>query len=238
MSEEYNPLKSIFDLIMAHPRPDGRGNIIALTSAFKHSGTSYVSRHLALLAAESYASSGRRAALIDFDINQQTQAAAFDTPKMIAAYGTLEGPYDATFNQKPFWQISPGMLSGNGERLSGAANCGFYLLSQTALAVSKFDWQTIKAGQSVHVVKSPEYWDAMRTAFGIVFVDCPASEASDFAMSVVSDADVTVIISPEHRSGDSANAQLVQSIEFAGGTCLGMVLNAGLSVRGYAGNAS
>ncbi len=238
MSEEYNPLKAIFDLIMANPRPDGRGKIFAMTSAFKQTGTSFVSRSLALLAADHFSPLGARAALIDYDINQQTQAAAFDTPKMIASYGILEGPYDASFGQSPFWQISPEMMSDDGERRKTSDSCGMYLLNQAALGVTKFDWQTVKAGQSVHVVRSTEYWEAVRSAFAITFVDCPSFETSDFAKSIIPDADATIIISPQHRSGDPAHAVLVEIIKELGGSCLGMVLNAGLPVRDYTGNVS
>ncbi len=232
-----HPLWASFENVTQTARPDGGAHIVALTSAFSQSGTSFVARDLALLAAQHYMPQGGRAALIDFDVNQQTQAAGFDTPKSIAKHGALQGPYDASFGQTPFWQVSPEMVSGDGKRGKSASHCGLFFVGETGLAVSRFEWETVKDGQTVHVTKAPDYWQAARSQFSVIIVDCPAFERTDIALNVICEADATILISPKHRSTDLELVSLAQTISASGGTCAGMILNDGLPMQKYAGTA-
>lgn len=238
MSSGTHPLQGALQALTVTPRGDGLAPVIAITSGFSKSGTSHVSRELALLAASNYGAQGGRAALIDLDINNQSQAAFFDTPQQIAAHGALSGPYDATFGETPFWQVSPDMMEDGGMRSAANTYCGLYMLGVNKLVVSKFNWQAVKQGQSVHVVNSPHYWQAIRNQFSIIFVDCPSFEDSDIAINIVPYADKTIIVSPEHKASDPINSELSYIISNAGGYCAGLVLNAGMPAHNYTGHVS
>ena len=235
MTAASHPLWGIFEALSRVPRADGRAKIIALVSPFTKSGTSHVARDLSLLAAQHFVQMGGRVALMDFDVNQQTQCDGFDTPESIAAHGAIQGPFDATFGQSPYWQVSPDMVSGDGQMAQMSLHCGLFFVGETGLAVSSFDWKTIKAGQTVHVRRAPEYWQAARSQFSFIFVDCPSTDRSGMAMEMIPDADMAVIISPEYRASDPAHDALAQKITQAGGTCAGKILNAGPVVQPYVG---
>lgn len=235
MTGTSHPLWGIFEALSRTPRADGAAKIIALVSPFTKSGTSHVAKELSLLAAGHYVPRGGRVALIDFDVNQQTQCEGFDRPKSIGDHGVIQGPFDATFGQVPFWQVSPDMVAGDGQRTQAALHCGLYFVGETGLAVSSFDWKTVKAGQTVHVRRSPEYWQAARSQFSFIFVDCPSVDRSDMAMDMIPDADAAVIVSPELRVSDPAHDALAQKIADVGGICAGKILNTGPAVQAYAG---
>lgn len=236
MTYSSHPLQSTLQALTQTPRPDGAAPIIAVMSAFSQSGSSHVARELALLAASSPSHS--RVGLFDLDINKQSQADYFDRPAPISQYGVLEGPFDATFGQVPFWQVSPDMVDHEGGRSAASSYCGLYMLGQTGLVLTRFDWASVKAGQSVHVANSPAYWQSARAQFSILIVDCPSSERTDIAMNVVPYADATIIVSPEHRSTDAAHGELSQIITGAGGICAGLILNAGTRAHSFAGYVS
>lgn len=238
MTQTSHPLWGIFEALTQTPRADGRALIIALVSAFSKSGTSYVARDLSLLGASYFSSQGGRVALIDFDVNQQSQCAGFDRPQSIADHGALQGPYDATFGQAPFWQVSPDMVADDGTRTQAAAHCGLYFVGESGLAVSSFDWETVKSGQTVHVRRSPEYWNAARSQFSFLVVDCPSTDRSNTSMDMIPDADMTVIVSSSYRATDPAHTELSQKIIASGGRCAGMILNAGPPIQEYAGGMS
>lgn len=235
MIENSQPFQSILTALSGLPKVAIDAPIYALTSPFTQSGTSHVCRSLALLAAQHYAASGGRVALIDFDINQQTQAETFDTPRSIGTYGALQGPYDATFGKMPFWQVSPDMVADSGERTSAGSYCGLHFVGETGLAVSKFEWDVVKSGQAVHVMSSPDYWQAIRQQFSAVFVDCPAMDRTDIALNIIPYADSTMIIAPNHRANDPEIAKLSELITKEGGQSAGVVLNAGKAVQPFSG---
>lgn len=235
MSVTSHPLWGTLNTIISVPRTDGLAKIIALVSPFTGSGTSYVARDLALLAAKHYVPQGGRVALMDLDINQQTQCAGFDKPKSIGEQGAIQGPFDATFGQVPFWQVSPDMVEDSGQRTHAGNHCGLFFVGETGLAVSAFDWETVKDGQTVHIRRVPDYWHAARSQFSFIIIDCPATDRASIAMDIIPDADASIIITPSFRSTDPEHNALAQKIVSAGGACAGIVQNEGLAIQEYAG---
>lgn len=231
-------METIFAALLQNSLQSERSPIYALVSPYAQSGTSYVSRELALYAARYFGAKGGRVALIDYDINQQTQASNFDTPRAIAEHGVLQGPYEATFGQTPFWQVSPDMVLQSGERTQAGSYCGLHFVGETGLAVSRFDWNVVRSGQTVHVVSAPGYWGAAREQFSAIFVDCPAMERTDISLTVVPDADQTIIVTPGHRTSDPEVLTLAQRIAQEGGHCAGVIANAGKAVQEFAGYVS
>lgn len=222
-----NPLQGVLSALCAPPRVDGRGPVIAVTAAHGGVGSSYVARNLSILAAQHYGPFGQRVALVDLDLTQQAQSAFFHDPMQQATYGALRGPYDATFGQTPFWQVSPDGVDVDGERKSTARYGALYLVGDTGLTVTKFNWDEIKDGQNVHLVASRDYWHAMRDQFAVIIVDTPSFERADTALTVIPEADKTVIVCDTARASDPAQKALSDRIAENEGRCAGLVINEG-----------
>jgi Mrp family chromosome partitioning ATPase len=180
---------------------------------------------LSLLAAQHYSVYGQRVALIDLDISQQSQMKSFrDTA---AQHGEISGPYDATFGEDPFWQVSPDGVDEFGRRKSAALYGGLNLIGQTGLAVTEFRWDEIKNGQSVHIREARSFWNALRDQFALVIVDTPAFDRADTALTIIPEADKTVIVCASDTAKDPAQKALSDRIEAANGRCAGLVVNEG-----------
>jgi len=189
MINAQHPLQSVLASLSTPERGDGRAPVITMTAAHTGVGTSYVTRTLALLAAQHHA----------------------------PQYGQVQGPYDATFGQEPFWQVSPDGVDEMGRRKSAALYGGLNLIGNTALAVTEFRWSEIKAGQSVHIRHAREYWHGLRDQFAMVIVDTP----------VVGEADKTVLICSPETAKLPAQKLLSDRINAAQGRCAGLVINEG-----------
>lgn len=233
MTGEAHPLWMCLSGMLMSPRPDGRSQIVSVTSSISNNGTSHVARTLALLAAQHFSVSGQRVLLVDFDLDKQSQGPFFSRPEAGRTYGEMQGPYDATFGQTPFWQISPNALSGSGPQGNDNSYCQLFLVGQTGLAVTQFDWAAVKSGQKVLTVASRNYWQALRDNFGFIIVDCPAYDRTDIGLQIFPEADKTVLVSQEHRRADPVHSTLFQTISNAGGHCAGLILNTGMPAQAY-----
>jgi len=227
MSGQQHALYPVLTQLCQEPRADGRGQVVAIVSPQTGSGTSYVSRTLALMAAEHYGPYGQRVGLIDLDFSQQAQSTYFQTPAAQSKYGTVHGPYDATFGEIPFWQVSPDSIAADGLRQGDGLYCCLHLVAETGLAFTQFQWSQIKQGQAVHLAHVREYWHKLREHFALVIIDTPAFDRADMALTVIPEADQTAIVNLTDRSNDPENAELASRITAAGGRCAGIILNGG-----------
>lgn len=227
MIDDQHPLQSVLSQLCMPARGDGRAPVFAIVSADTGAGTSYVARNMALLAAKHYSAYNQRVALIDFDITNQQQAAYFRSPACIAEYGEPMGPYDATFQVPPFWEVSPDGVDDSGRRKSTALYGGLHLIGGSGLAVTEFRWSEVKAGQSVHIAAAREYWNTIRDHFALVIIDTPAFDRTDIALTVVPEADKTVIVCGADMASHPSQQALSERITAADGRCAGMVVNAG-----------
>jgi len=225
MIDAQHPLRSVLASLCTPERGDGRAPVIVITANDTGVGTSYVSRMLGLLAAEHYAPYGHRVALIDMDITQQSHMTFFRQAE--AQYGACQGPFDATFGQEPFWQVSPDGVDDQGRRKSAGLYGGLNLVGSTGLAVTEFQWSDVKAGQAVHIRGARDYWHALRDNFALVIVDTPAFDRADVAMTVVAEADKTVIVCAPDTAHLSSQKALSDRILAAEGRCAGLVINEG-----------
>ncbi len=225
MIDIHHPLQSVLASLCAPERGDGRGPVIALTASDTGVGTSYVARMLALLAAQHYAPYSQRVALIDMDVTQQSQIAFFRETS--SQFGEVQGPFDATFGENPFWQVSPDGIDDFGRRKSASLYGGLNLIGQTGLAVTEFRWSEVKQGQSVHICAARNYWHALRDQFALVIVDTPAFDRADTALTVVPEADKTVIVCAPDTAQQPSQKALSERIEAEQGRCVGLVINEG-----------
>jgi len=233
MNSSQHPLQSVLANLCVPVREDGKAHILALTSTHSGVGTSYVARELAILAAQHYTAYGQRVALIDLDIAGLAQYAYFSQrnefmPQESAI--SLQGPYDATFGCSPFWQVSPDNLDDMGVRKNAALYGAMYLVGETGLTITKFNWDELKEGQNVHLSTAPEYWAALRDNFALVIVDTPAFDRSDTALTVIPEADKTVLVTEPNRASDPALQHLSDKILHHHGHCAGLVVNEGPNI--------
>lgn len=227
MTGQQHALYPVLTQLCQDTRADGRGNIVAIVSPQSRSGTSYVSRTLALLAAEHYGLHGGRVGLVDLDISQQAQSSYFQTAAAQGKHGSVHGPYDATFGETPFWQVSPDSVATDGSRRGDGLYCALHMVAETGLAFTQFQWSHIKHGQSVHVSHVKDYWHKVREHFALVIIDTPAFDRADTALTVIPEADKTAIVNLTDRSAEPENAALAKRITAEGGHCAGMILNGG-----------
>ena len=225
MIDVNHPLQTVLSSLCTPARGDGRAPVIAVTATDTGVGTSYVARILALLAAQHYSPYGQRVALIDMDITQQSQINFFRQPT--TPYGNVQGPFDATFGESPFWQVSPDGVDEFGRRKSAALYGGLNLIGNTGLAVTEFRWPEIKQGQSVHICAARDYWHKLRDQFALVVVDTPAFDRADTALTVVPEADKTVIVCANDTASQPSQKALSDRIEAEQGRCAGLVINEG-----------
>lgn len=232
MQPSPHPLQAVLANLCAPAREDGLAPILAMSAAESGVGTSYVARELAMLAAAHYQSYQQRVALIDLDLSGQAQYTYFSDPNGYAAdpHFALQGPYDATFGCSPFWQVSPDDVDAAGNRKSAALYGGMYLAGETELAITKFNWDQIKEGQNVHLSTAPDYWATLRTQFALVIVDTPAFDRSDTALTIIPEADKTVLVTTPHKAADPALGLLSDKIKTHRGTCAGLIINEGPNV--------
>ena len=231
MTLETHPLWGTFSALIQAQSTQGPALIVALTSPYSRSGTSHVARDLAKLAAAHYAQQNGRVALIDFDINAQSQALSFRGPGE-----NLHGPFDATFGQIPFWHVSD--PKSKDQPLRPHPYCELFFVGETGLAVSRFNWDNVKSGQSVTLQPAPAYWAAARAQFSMLIVDCPAFDRTEAALHMIPDADAAILVSPAHRASEAEHTELSQKINAAGGKCAGMILNSGLPLQEFAAAVS
>ena len=229
MDIQAHPLYAAFYALAGQPRPDGRANIITLTSPYTGCGTSHVARELARLAAAFYAPQGFKVALMDLDLKQQSQAVFFSEPNHQTRFGAMLGPMDITFGETPFWQVSPSVVDENGNRISSAGYGGGYNIGETGLVMSRFDWSKIRGEQQAHIRHVPAYWDRLRSEFAFIIIDTPATDRSSDAIDLFGVSDSCAVVASPVQSGSAAVADLGAMITNRSGQCAGVIINEGPS---------
>lgn len=218
--------QSIFNQLQATPRADGFGKLILIGSAHSGSGTSYAARAIALAGAAHFKPLGQRVLLLDYDLYKQTQL------QSVMETGAVNGPYDASFGVRPFWQIRAGVNQDSPE-LPAASYGSLYLQDITGLAVTVFRWDQIGANQSVNIISSPEYWAALRQNFAMVIIDGPALDRTNMSAALYPEMDHIAIAARPQIANSPQTLQMAQDIQahslhsgaHLGGNFSGLILN-------------
>ena len=210
--------QAILQQFVANARPDGLGKLILLSSAHSGSGTSYVARQIAIAAAAHFLPYGQRVLLLDYDIHKQSHL------QSLMSRGHVHGPYDATFNVAPFWQIYEG-VQPNMRQVSGAAHNSLYIDSTSELAVTAFRWDQVSPSQNVMIMPSAPYWAELRRRFALIIIDGPALDRSPLSSDLFAYMDMNAIISTPQNSTSAQTMQMVQNIQNGSGKFSGLILN-------------
>lgn len=198
----------------------GRARVIQVAAARRGEGASTVARELALFAARQ---AGRTVWLVDLDLMASPQHA------QIAAhperYGALGEPVAATPDGSIFFTVRPQARTRDGEPWPDGA----YLTAQRAgtsrLWVTRFRRDLLKAGQTVHVLPRPDYWNAIRRHADLVVVDAPSADRSQASATLAPFVDETLMVVSADQSDVKAPGLLRDSILASGGQVAGLFFN-------------
>jgi len=200
-----------------------RGAAIAFVGVRSGVGVSTCARAFSRLVAPN---STKGVWLFDLDFYANGQFATFSSVEAKTLYGTIGSPMDPTLKMQPFWSVSPLLVRNDGKKVSSAWYLAIHQIGLHRLFVSRFRVEGLNKGQSVHVLGAPDYWQRVRDAIDLAVIDVPAFDRSRTILALAPDLDGVVLVAEQ---GDDANElyRLQQEIELAGGSCLGVILNAG-----------
>ena len=91
--------------------------------------------------------------------------------------------------------------------------------------VTRFRREVLRAGQTVHILPSDDYWRAMRQHADVVIVDAPAADRSQAAVTIAPFMDQTVLVVAADEPDVKAPALLRDAVTGAGGAISGLFFN-------------
>ena len=217
-------LRLAWQTLSQDKRPDGRGSIYALTSPTSGTGTTYVARNMALIAARQMPA-GKQVLIVDMDIQSNEQANWFFSPQTQSQYGIPEGPYDACFGTIPFWRVTPSMVDDNGQNLTDSHFMSLHVVNSANIAFTRFQWEQFRDGQSVHIQNARGYWHKLREYFGAIIVDTPALDRADIITTICPEADNTILVCASKNANEKPIGDAFTRIKAVNGRCAGVILN-------------
>jgi len=189
--------------------------VYAVAASRSGVGTSYVARELAL----EFAKAGHVTLLVDMDISKPSQYPYFSSPEAAEIFGALSGPYDAAYDEHPFWQVTPSLTVGD----AAPAHMALYQCVQSGFAVTTFLWNTLSAGQTVQLAAATDYWNRLRDAYDMIVIDVPALDRSEAGRCVFGDANGVILVTEDEKAFD--NQVTIAAASEAGGRCIGAIMN-------------
>jgi hypothetical protein len=100
-----------------------------------------------------------------------------------------------------------------------------YPVGGPRLWVTRFRRELMHERQSVHVLRKPDYWIALKRHADLIIVDAPAADRSSAAVTVAPFMDSTVLVVAADQGDAAAPLALKRAILAAGGRCAGLVFN-------------
>ena len=229
MAKPHNQnLQGVYEHLAAETRADGKGKIYVFTSPKSGSGTSYIAREMALIAAGA-TQADQHVLLLDMDLQNNAQSAYFFGHENQSIYGAPNGPFDATFGTVPFWNVTPSAVNEQGQNVSNNHFMSLHMLDQTGISFSHFHWEKFIDGQNVHVQSARPYWHVLREHFSAIFIDTPGIDRANVLHTVAAEADANVLVSASSDANSPVLSELMHSITDMGASCAGVILNDGPS---------
>lgn len=201
------------------PAP-GRARAIQFVAARKGEGTSTVARELARFAARR---AGRSVWLIDLDLFSSPQHAA------IAAnperYGQLGQAVAASPDHTAPFAVQPPLRDAEGQAVPASRYMVGHAVGGGRFWVTRFRGDALRGRQSVHIMPSGDYWNAMRKRADLIVVDCPSADRSQAGLTVAPYMDQTVMVVAADQPDVRQPAQLRDALTAAGGRVAGVFFN-------------
>lgn len=201
------------------PAP-GRARAIQFVGATTGEGTSTVAREFAYHAATRAA---RRVWLVDLDLLGSPQLPEFAAGA--ERFGALGPPASASPDGSCFFTVQPPLKRPDGRAWSDARYLFAHAVGATTLWVTGFRRDALKGRQTVHVLPTGDYWNALRRHADLIIVDAPPADRSQAALTVAQFMDETVLVVSAEQADVKAPARLRDSIASAGGNCAGLFFN-------------
>ena len=211
-------LRSVLLRLTGAPPKSGLGQIIQITSASSSTGTSYIASNLAFLAATDFCPHAGRIGLFDCDFARLAQTGYFFSTQKAQS---MSGPYDALFGQSGFWTVSNPL----GHQRDINDLCAIYIDESTGLAVSTLFMDRMAYDERAYIRHWPEYWQALRSQFSLIFIDAPALDRSQDSLTLAPICDSTILVADVNTPNDALNRQARDAIVNVGGRYGGLLMN-------------
>jgi hypothetical protein len=200
----------------------GRGRVIQFVAARRGEGTSTVARELAAFAARK---AGRSVWLVDLDLFTSAQHAAL--ANATGRFGKLGEATAATPDGSVFFTVQPPVAAPDGTVWPDARYLCGHRVGEARWWVTRFRREALRGRQTVHIVPSADYWNALRKFADIVIVDAPSIDKSQAALTIAPYMDQTVLVVAADEADAKPPALLRDAIMGAGGTVSGLFFNRG-----------
>lgn len=161
--------------------------------------------------------------LVDLDLMAAPQYAALSDDE--TRYGDLTGPVQASPDGSSFFTVQPPARTPEGRAWPDANYLAAYRVGGSRWWVTRFRREQLIGPQTVHILPSADYWNALRRFAEVVIVDGPAPERSRAALAVAPFMDQTVLVVSADQADVRAPAQLRDAIKAAGGHVSGLFFN-------------
>jgi hypothetical protein len=201
------------------PAP-GRGRVIAFMGARGGEGTSTVAREFAWFAASRAA---RRTWLIDLDLTGAAQCEDIEAEP--ARFGRLGPAATATPDGSMFFTVQPALRGPDGRPWADARYLGAHRVGEKPLWVTRFRRDALQGRQSVHVMPTADYWNALRRHSDLIVIDIPAADRSQAGLTIAPFIDDFVLVVAADEADVRSPALLRDAILEAGGHCAGLFFN-------------
>jgi hypothetical protein len=202
------------------PPVPGYGRVVAFVSATPGEGVSTIAREFAAFAAERVR---RNVWLVELGVPACSQVRAIVEER--ARYGPLGREVAASPDGSAFFAVQPSPRGPDGRPWPAGRYLAGHRVANRRLWVTRFRRELLRPGQSVRVIPTADYWNALRRHADLVVIDAPAASSSKAAMITAPFADVTVLVVAADSGDMQRAAQLRDSIVAAGGRCAGVMVN-------------
>lgn len=201
--------KKLFSLLNPALVP-GRGLVIQLISAHSGEGVSTIARELAIVASEHAAGP---VLLADFDWGSSTQFRYFMQPDKALSHGPLhtvqECKLDASLLIRSSKSRDPCWLE-------------FLHVGESNLVICRL--QALDP-QSVHISNAPQFWDTVRSRFGITVVDSSSATKSLDGITICGSMDAVIVIVAAESTRSYAVRDLCEKLRAQNAPLVGLVFN-------------
>jgi Mrp family chromosome partitioning ATPase len=202
------------------PPPPGRGRLLQFVAATGGEGTSTIAREFARVAASR---ASRPVWLVDLDLwgSGQAEALAQEADRYGALGPETAGAPDGT----AFFTVQPPSRGPGGKPWPAARYLSAHGVGGRKLWVTRFRADTVRANQTVEVVRDGAYWTAMRRHAEWVIVDAPAADRSHAALVTAPFMEASVLVVAADAGAARPPGMLRDALNAAGGRCAGLVFN-------------
>jgi Mrp family chromosome partitioning ATPase len=200
--------------------PPGQARVVQFVAAASGEGTSTVARELARFAA------GRAAKpvwLVDLDLINAPQYAAIAADPQ--RFGPLGRQTSASPDGSAFFTVQPPALGPDGKPWRDARYLVSHPIGGSTFWVTRFRREALRGDQTVHVMPTGDYWNALRRHADLVVIDSPAADRSRTALTLAPFVDFTILVVAADQRDASGPAAVRDAIHAAGGNCAGLVFN-------------